>query len=106
VVLAVVVFGLLSAVNLNWVGHPGLWPEWLKTAAACCMLLFPFAALALASLYLFRHRRALHQAQALVQQAAFVEVLRQVQELKQVRATPGNAPVPSAMPLKPQTPLS
>jgi hypothetical protein len=102
VALAAIVFALLSAVNLNWIGHPGLWPEWLRTAAAGCMLLFPFAALALTSLYLFRHRRELHQAQALVQQAAFAEVVRQVHELKQARTTPGIASVPAETASKPQ----
>ena len=85
-VVALLVFGLLSAVNVHWIGDPTLWPAWLKNIAALCMLLFPFAALVLTGIYLFRYRRELHRSRSLVQQAAFAEVVRQVHELKQVQA--------------------
>ena len=102
--VAVAVFGLLSAVNLNWIGEPALWPEWLRTVAAVCMLLFPLAALLLTTLYLFRHRRELHRAGELVQQAAFAEVLRQVRELKGNQAGRRDAPAPSAPASNPAAP--
>ena len=90
--VALIVFSVLCAVNSHWIGNPALWPEWLKTTAALCMLLLPLSALLLAALYLLRHRRELYRARELVQQAAFAEVVRQVQELKAAQTSASNPP--------------
>jgi prepilin-type processing-associated H-X9-DG protein/prepilin-type N-terminal cleavage/methylation domain-containing protein len=101
VIIVFVILSALYSVAVLGIAKTESWPDWAKYTLMLFVILLPFSALLLITIYFFRHYRELRQARDHVYRSALLDLPRQIEELRsQVEELRGRrgSPSPEATP--------